>query len=84
MGQPLDGVDLDDPCALLKALKAARLRLATGALTVSVKSGDEEVSFSKADPTRLDRAIAEAERACHIASGQAPQRRRFLTAGFLR
>ena len=84
MSQPLDGVDLDDPCALLRALKAARLRLATGALTVSVKSGDEEVSFSKADPVRLDRAIAEAERACAIASGQTPRRRRFLTAGFVR
>lgn len=63
-----------DWCARAEELRTARDSLITGKGVSSVRSGNDQVDYSRADLPRLDRLIAEAEGKCAEASGQ---RRRY-------
>lgn len=66
-----------DPCAELTRLKDLRTAIVTGQAEQSIRFGEEEVRYYKADLTALDRLIASTERDCALASGQTPIRRRY-------
>lgn len=66
-----------DPCAELARLKDLRTAIVTGQAEQSVRFGDEEVRYFKADLAALDRLIAATERDCAVASGRPAPRRRF-------
>lgn len=66
-----------DPCAELVRLKDLKTAIVTGQAEQSVRFGDEEVRYFKADLTALDRLIAATERDCALASGRPAPRRRY-------
>jgi hypothetical protein len=66
-----------DPCTELARLKDLRTAIVSGQAEQSVRFGDEEVRYFKADLAALDRLIASTERDCAIASGRPAPRRRF-------
>lgn len=70
-------IDLDDPCAAVKELRKIRLLIAAGGVPETVRFGDDEVRYSKANLGLLDREIARLEVACEAASNIQPTRRRF-------
>lgn len=66
-----------DPCAELVRLRDLKTAIVTGRAEQSIRFGDEEVRYFKADLAALDRLIAATERDCAAASGQPAPRRRF-------
>jgi hypothetical protein len=69
----IDGVavDIDDPCAVARALRKVELKVITGGGVVMTKFGDDEVRFSdsKESRLRLQELIANYERACATKTG---------------
>jgi hypothetical protein len=68
----IDGasVDMDDPCAVVGALRAAELKIATGGGVVMTRfSADNEVRWSRANVDQLSGLIIKYERLCDRASG---------------
>lgn len=78
-------VDTADPCAMVTALDAVRLRLIAGesVAETQIKSAvtGEMVRFQAADLAALEREIARYRDLCAAASGQRPSRRA-IRAGF--
>jgi hypothetical protein len=82
-------VDINDPCALCRALQAYRIKLMTG-------GGVEEIEVRSPVTTRrtkfhsgskvedLDRLIAEARSACEASIGGVPKRTRYAIRGTFR
>ena len=68
-------VDIDDPCLVASALKAARLQIASGGGVVVTRFGDDEVRFSSANLDRIDRLIADYDGQCAIKTGKPRVRR---------
>jgi hypothetical protein len=67
----------DDPCIEAAELKKIRRDLITGEKASTVRFGEDEVRFTKADIGRLDSLIAEAEKQCAILDGRKPKRTRY-------
>lgn len=68
---------IEDPCALAKELRLARLRLIAGEAETLVRFDKDEVRYSAARLAELDTAIREAEDACAAQQGVTIRRRRF-------
>ncbi len=69
----IDGaqVDMDNPCAVLSALRAAELKLVTGGGVVMTRFGrDNEVRWDRANLTGLTDLISKYERMCEAKSGR--------------
>lgn len=62
-------ISIRDDCAILDALLAARLLLATGGTVVKTRFGEDEVQFSEVNAARLDRLIALYEGRCDRGRG---------------
>lgn len=68
-------IDLSDPCAVAVELRKIRLQIAAGGLAETVRFGEDEVRYTKANLIALDQEIARYETACSVSvSGR---RRRF-------
>lgn len=68
----IDGaqVDMDDPCAVVSALRAAELKLATGGGVVMTRFGrDNEIRWDRGSLTGLSDLISKYERMCERKSG---------------
>lgn len=77
-----DPINFDDPCAVLRALRKAKIELVAGMREVRIRfrNGDDEqeVQFQSAKVEELDNAIAEYTGLCQAAGGDiGPQIRRF-------
>lgn len=57
-------VDLNSPCEVATALKKRKIAIASGASELIIRMGGEEVTFSRANISALDRLIAEYENQC--------------------
>jgi hypothetical protein len=69
----IDGatIDMDNPCAVLSALRAAELKLVTGGGVVMTRFGrDNEVRWDRANLTGLNELISKYERMCERNSGR--------------
>jgi hypothetical protein len=69
----IDGatIDMDNPCAVLSALRAAELKLVTGGGVVMTRFGrDNEVRWDRANLTGLNDLISKYERMCERNSGR--------------
>lgn len=66
-----------NPCDEAARLRTLYTALVSGDSVALSRFGEDEVRFHKGDPARLERLIAEQDRLCAIAQGQAPLRRRF-------
>lgn len=69
----IDGaqVDMDDPCAVVSALRAAELKIVTGGGLVMTRQGrDNEVRFDRSNLERLGELIQKYERLCEARSGR--------------
>ena len=66
-----------DPCAEARRLRELLTAMATGESVALTRFGEDEVRFHKGDPARLERLIAEYDRACALLTGEAPKRTRF-------
>lgn len=71
---PVNPGDVQDPCAVLAELQAARLGLLTGRAETRVRIENFEVQYSTANLDALDRAIATYESLCRRQTGRAPRR----------
>jgi hypothetical protein len=69
-----DQVDMDDPCAVVAALRKVRLQLAAGGGVVRARFGEDDVQFSASSMPALRDLIAEYEGLCAAKSGH---RRRY-------
>lgn len=73
-----DTVDWSDSCAVAKALREAKYKLAAGASVASVrfKSGDveREIRFSAPNMSELTQALREAEAECAAQDGGSARR----------
>jgi len=67
-------VDIDDPCAVVTALRKAELMIVTGGGIVRARFGEDDVQFSVGSMTRLRDLIAHYEDLCAAKAGR---RRRF-------
>lgn len=63
-------VDVDDPCAVAKALRKVELAIVSGGGVSMTRFGDEEVRFHAGNLTRLREAIDRYERECAAKSGK--------------
>lgn len=63
-------VDIEDPCAVVTALRKVELQLATGGGVVRARFGEDDVQFSAASMAALRDMIARYERLCAEKSGQ--------------
>lgn len=66
-----------DPCAEAERLRALRRLIVTGEQPSTVRFGDEEVRYARADLAALDREIAALDKACAAWSGRPEPRTRF-------
>jgi len=69
----IDGnmVDVDDPCAVASALRAAELKVASGGGVVMTRFDENhEVRWGRANLDQLGELRARYERACNANSGQ--------------
>jgi hypothetical protein len=69
----IDGVevDIDSPCDVVAALRAAELKIATGAGVVMTRFGrDNEVRWDRGNLSRLGDLILKYERECDRKSGR--------------
>ena len=64
-----DVVQMDDPCAMVEALRKVRVRLGAGQLRETVRMDGEEVTFQRARMDDLKELIAEYENACRRKTG---------------
>ena len=79
-------VDINDPCALYKALKIYRTRLAMGERVeeIEVRSPvtTRRTKFSTGSKIEdLDRMMADAKAACETSIGSTPKRTRYAIGG---
>ncbi len=79
-------VDINDPCALFRALQAYRVILATGGKVeeIEVRSPvtTRRTRFASGSKLEdLDRMISDAKSACELTLGDKPRRRRFAIGG---
>ncbi len=63
-------VDMEDPCAVAKALRTVELRLVAGAVAETVEIDGERVTYTRASSTDLTRLIGEYEGKCAALSGK--------------
>ncbi|CAD7036467.1 hypothetical protein RHAB21_02528 [Pseudorhizobium halotolerans] len=82
-------VDINDPCALYRALKAYRVKLAAGERVEEVEIRSpvttRRTRFSTGSkPEDLDRMLADARAACELSLGERPKRTRFAIGGRFR
>jgi hypothetical protein len=70
-----DQVDINKPCDVATALKKVRLRLTSGGLRETVRIDGEEITFQRANDSRLTEMIREYEAECSRQTGG--RRRRF-------
>lgn len=73
-----------DPCAEAARLREIRTAIATGDTVSKVRFGDEEIAYYSANLELLEREIVEADKACALQNGEAPKRRRYAAAGYMR
>ena len=66
-----------DPCEEAVRLRNLYTLIVTGEQPEGVRFSDEEIRYGKADLTRLERMIADADRACAIANGGSVKPRRY-------
>ena len=69
----IDGaqVDMDNPCAVVRALRAVELKLSvSGAVVMTRFSANNEVRWGHADVGKLGDVIAKYERMCDRLSGR--------------
>ena len=81
--------DIDDPCALYRALRAYRMRLATGGAVEEIEirspATTRRTKFSAGSKlSDLDAMIEEARTACEAINGAPPKRTRYAIAGRMR
>ena len=69
-----DQVDIEDPCAVVTALRKVELSIVTGGGVIRAKFGDDDVQFSTANMSALRDLIDRYERLCAAKTGQ---RRRY-------
>ncbi|AVT76629.1 gpW family head-tail joining protein [Rhodopseudomonas palustris] len=62
-------VDLDEPCAVVAALKRAEMEITLGGGVIAARFEDHEVSWTAANLSRLQDMIADYERKCAAAQG---------------
>lgn len=82
-------VNVNDPCALYRALKAYRIKLAAGERVEEVEIRSpvttRRMRFSAGSkPEDLDRMISDARAACELSLGERPKRTRFAISGRFR
>src|SRR4051812_3120428 len=65
---------VQDPCAVLAQLQAARIALLTGQPFQMIKIEGFEVRYLAAEMTELNRAIGQYDELCRKASGRSPRR----------
>ncbi len=79
----IDAVNINDPCAVISALKKIRLRIIAGESEVRVRFGDDDVSFKSANLNTVDAEIARLEPECAAQEGRpAKSTRRAFSARF--
>jgi hypothetical protein len=68
----IDGasVDLEKPCDVVAALKRVEMKLGIGAAISRTNIGGEEVEFTAANPSRLQKLIGTYEAKCAATNGQ--------------
>ncbi len=64
-----DVVDMNDACAMVEALRKVRIRLIAGQLRETTRIDGEEITFMRANDTRLTKLIAEYEAQCARTKG---------------
>ncbi|PTW53911.1 hypothetical protein C8N35_11531 [Breoghania corrubedonensis] len=72
-----DVLDTSDPCAVAERLRSIRLTIVAGGQAERVRFGEEEVEYSRANLTLLEREIAKFEDACILKNGGRVKRRRY-------
>lgn len=65
-GEP---VDIDDPCAMVRALKKTELRIATGGSVESVEIDGERITYSRASLPALRQLIDQYGAQCAAKTG---------------
>lgn len=67
----IDGnkVDFDDPCAMVRALKKARVKVITGQGVVRTRFDQDDVEYSQSNLSQLNAVIAQFETDCTALSG---------------
>jgi len=78
--ETLFGTEEYDPCAALKALRPAYMKLLVGGQTARVSFRDRTVEYHRSDLTEFGALIKQLESDCAAAQGR-PARRRAITAG---
>lgn len=68
-------IDLDDPCLAAKKLRGVAIQIAAGGQAETVRFGQDEVRYSKANLTALEKEIERLSAEC--ASSQGGRRRRY-------
>lgn len=63
-------LSIDDPCAIVKQLKIAKLKVALGETVSMNRFGDDEVRFTEANLKGLETAIADFENQCALKQGK--------------
>lgn len=67
-------LDLDDPCKAVKILRGLRIQIIAGGQAETVRYGNDEVRYSRANLAALDKEIERLAAECAAISGG---RRRF-------
>lgn len=62
-------IDLDDPCRAVKLLRGLRLQISAGGQPETVRFGNDEVRYSKANLVALDQEIERLTKECTAISG---------------
>lgn len=63
-------IDIDDPCAVLSALRKAQLVVATGGSVSMTRFGEDEVRFGAANLPALRKLIADYSTQCARKTGK--------------
>lgn len=63
-------VDIEDPCAVVTALRKVQLQLAAGGGVVRARFGEDDVQFSASSMTALRDLISHYEGLCTAKSGR--------------
>lgn len=67
-------IDLDDPCTAVKILRGLRMQIIAGGQPETVRFGNDEVRYSKANVTALDKEIERLSAECAaIRGGKRPR-----------
>lgn len=82
-------VNVNDPCALYRALKGYRIKLAAGERVEEVEIRSpvttRRTKFSAGSKLEdLDRMLADAKAACELSLGERPRRARYAISGRFR